>query len=710
MKVTFRRGAVLALALTSIAAPHADAQAPRFRWAHGGSNHGIAFVDQNQGVVTRDGGAGLYTSDGGSTWIESQMPDQVRGQLRGVSAQGSNAVWAVGGGGVVLRTINRGQDWSWVNDGDASQSETNLPITNKLGQLAELYDIYMWDEFVGLACGENGALARTTDGWASWTQITLPTSFFSTPPVDPLAIDPVTEKPGDLYRFHAFDSNNVVLATDYGRVLRSSDGGLTWTLNQLSHYCDYTPGKDIELWGMDFVGNEGWMVGGFIHNDGHLWHTLDAGVTWNQVTRFVPPDTQTGDLWLDLAAIPTVYGVAALGAGNAIAVGYGASVFQFENTTELAFDVCTDELTTSSGYRFNQQSPSFYTGTGLSPAQPPLTTVFALDASNAWWCGRFGIIRYSDDQGDTFADQASQMYLRIQDAEFVNAEDGWVVGQSHRIERTEDGGRTWTTVHAGADDSYSSYSLTHLAMPRAATGQLGLAVGPTGSLLLTEDRGETWNYNIAPHTVVSSLSMGGESDIAYIGGGAGTVYRTDLSAPVLGQLDWTPRPLPDPSHDVTAVDFIDASTGYAATTGMTLYRTTNGGTSWTQMGLTGSPTTRPIRAIQTFGDGSKAVAVGDGGLVLVRTGARFEEVNLGALATTGTLRCVEIEDGGKKVFVGGNDGLILEFTGTDFSQITDSSKWSAPKSQTKYPIVALSFDAPDHGFAIGFESLVVEYD
>jgi len=273
-----------------------------------GNNYAVRFLNSYQGLVTRDGGGALFTTDGGITWNESSTPDTVRKQLRHTFALSEEAVWTVGSDGNVVKSTTRGDVWFHLNYAD--------PVLNRNGQAASLYDIWMFDQFNGICVGEEGTLAATDDGGVTWASIALPTTFF-----DITNGSSILNEPGDIYRIHFFDSDNGIVSADNGRILLTDDGGVSWTLGNLSsHYCGAAGAAgDLELWSMSFDGNEGWLVGGNGTNNGHVFHTTTAGASWAHVDYAVPIDPIVEALWISgTGGWQTFYGVAALGNGKAV--------------------------------------------------------------------------------------------------------------------------------------------------------------------------------------------------------------------------------------------------------------------------------------------------------------------------------------------------------------------------------------------------------
>src|SRR5215470_14626255 len=103
-----------------------------------------------------------------------------------------------------------------------------------------------------VAVGDFGTILRTTDGGATWTP------QFS----------------GTTYRLRGVsfvDANNGTAVGDFGTIVRTTDGGATWT--------PQTSGTTNALYGVSFVdANTGTAVGDF----GTILNTTDGGATWTR--------------------------------------------------------------------------------------------------------------------------------------------------------------------------------------------------------------------------------------------------------------------------------------------------------------------------------------------------------------------------------------------------------------------------------------------
>jgi photosystem II stability/assembly factor-like uncharacterized protein len=108
------------------------------------SLNGIAMVN-NKGWIVGDGGFIFSTSDGGTTWSQQQSP--VEGDLLSIFATSEQAAWAVGAGGILIRTTD-GVNWSRV----------------QIGETGKLTSIYFLDENHGWIAGSGGVILSTSNG------------------------------------------------------------------------------------------------------------------------------------------------------------------------------------------------------------------------------------------------------------------------------------------------------------------------------------------------------------------------------------------------------------------------------------------------------------------------------------------------------------------------------------------------------------------
>ena len=142
------------------------------------------------------------TADGGKHWARRQVP-------RGTAAidfPSATTGWAVGAGGVMATTTNRGRTWRTVRSGTRE----------------DLSSVSFCSSRVGFAVGASGTVLRTTDAGATWMTLSDPSYSGSN-------YSAVT----------CIDVEHTWISDGYGFVYTTSDGGNTWNENSV-----YSPSTD----------------------------------------------------------------------------------------------------------------------------------------------------------------------------------------------------------------------------------------------------------------------------------------------------------------------------------------------------------------------------------------------------------------------------------------------------------------------------------
>jgi photosystem II stability/assembly factor-like uncharacterized protein len=257
---------------------------------------------------------GLATPGAVSPWTPQSSGTTAR--LRGVSAVSAQIAWASGAGGTVLRTIDGGTRWVAVpirgaetldvRDVDAVDAEIAYALTIGSGESSRIYKtvdggaqwteqfvnrdpkaffdaLAFWDASRGLAMSDSvdGAfvIVTTKDGGHTWT------------PVPSTALPPALPGEGGF----AASGTNVTVYGDrhawvgtgagpVARVLRTSDGGRTWSVAA-------TPlpaGPSAGIFSIAFRDERhGIVVGGDYKTEleaiDNVAVTEDGGVTWTLV-------------------------------------------------------------------------------------------------------------------------------------------------------------------------------------------------------------------------------------------------------------------------------------------------------------------------------------------------------------------------------------------------------------------------------------------
>lgn len=404
---------------------------------------------------------------------------------------------------------------------------------------AVAFDIDAGAGAAALAVGQDGILLRSTDGGATWT-------VGRTAPATDMR-DVVYAGPG---RAFAVGPNGIH---------QSADGGANWTR------------IPVAATGLQALARRGTRL--LATGDGaSVWHSVDGGDTWQEVA---------------VTATTSWQAVANSDAGVALMFGSSASIFG-------EFFFC--QRSTDGGLNWSARSPLPWRVTAAAFAEAG--TVVAVGAA--------GHIARSTDAGLTWTEVPADA-LR-------NRTLGKVVFSSPaQAVAVDDLGRAWTSSDAGV-----SWSGT---VTGAAAGLLGLAadgagrliaVGPASSVVRSGDAGASW-------TNAGSLSAGAVRGVAFAS--PSVVIASSGNNKLLRSSDgggtWTALAVPAAAGGgYNGVAFASPDTGLVVGARGAVLRTVDGGLSFTQ----GTAGTADLNAAAFDGSG-RVLAVGSAGTVLASSDA-----------------------------------------------------------------------------------------
>lgn len=322
--------------------------------------------------------------------------------------------------------------WAWVSP---------YPTGSTINQVHFLTDR------VGILVGGNsgsssssgGSVLRTTDGGTTWTDVTP---------------DPVLS----FGNVSFVDSLRGWLVGNYSgsaRVFTTTNGGLTWGL-QFAPVSSFYP-SDIFF----FNNTSGWMVGDY----GKIYRTSDGGVTW--LDRSIPSQNSLHFYRVRFTS-PTN--------GAALGTGYINGVTMFAAAT-----------TTDGGDTWILRA------TGLSSV---LNDLAIRPPSSMVTVGQGGMILQSTNGGSRWffgmQDLGSTVVSNLNAAAFRDSLTGIAVGTNGVVARTNDGGDSWSqsTVSTGVDlRSVQFFSASEIVVGGSASSS---SSGLNPAILISSDGGTTW--------------------------------------------------------------------------------------------------------------------------------------------------------------------------------------------------------------------------
>ena len=213
------------------------------------------FVNDKEGWAVGDLGRIFHTTDGAKNWERQTIADAR--SFVSIACPDSQHLWAIGQAGGIVHSSDGGKTWQ------AQKSGTNR----------QLLDVAFATTQRGIAIGDFGLLLRTDDGGTTWTKIALPEDIKL--PADVAEV----VSPGDivLYGTSFADPDHFWVVGEFGTILASADGGVTWRPQQ-------SP-VETTLFGVSFTDQQrGWAVG----LESTLLVTTDGGATWGQTKIETP--------------------------------------------------------------------------------------------------------------------------------------------------------------------------------------------------------------------------------------------------------------------------------------------------------------------------------------------------------------------------------------------------------------------------------------
>lgn len=531
-----------------------------FKWR--GFNS-VAFVDENTAVAVGYGSRGVYLSlDAGRTWSPTEGYDpSFTGPA--IAFGGPKAGLAVGDGGRVLRSIDGGRTWNMLP-----------PIPGVSGSLSL---VAFASEQIAMISGEG--LFRSTDAGLTW-------SAMSTPAVRPRKISFATEKIG----FIAGGSNTI---------LRTMDAGLSWNAvlalggDELQAFNEVTVGKD----------GRGMAVG-----SKQAWTTEDFGATWSEliddsasamirvgkpyvdsagwVIGF-PGGFRTGSVgqpWVRAAlqGSQDMRGLAVRPDGKPFAVGDSGTILNFNTQNLFGFQ-----------YQVFRNFGSGHTFANLEAAA-------FRDMMTGTAVGKNGVFQSTSDGGQTWSIAAQGLTTQDLHAVAFSGSTGCVVGSHGVAFRSTDGGYTWSGVSGGN----AGGDLRALAF---VAGSVPVAVGDSGRILVSGDKGESWNRIDHGLTDKGLLCVAFSKDGGFglAGGADGVLLRTRD-----GGKSWDKFPNMTATDSILSLGISDLGMGVAVFSGTGgVWGFTPEGGKWLRLSdVTG------LRAFR-FADMTHGFAVGLGGKV-----------------------------------------------------------------------------------------------
>jgi photosystem II stability/assembly factor-like uncharacterized protein len=376
----------------------------------------VLFTDATNGYAIGWNGTILKTSDGGVNW--SPQASGTTFNLLGICFPDFNNGYIVGEWGTILKTTNSGTNWL--------QQSSGIFLTS-----GELRGISFYDNNNGFAVGVNfdvgaigrGVVLKTSNGGVNWIQQFSEVGYF-------------------LDKIQIVDQNKVIVVGNYqanlgawqGLILKTSDAGTTWSSQIISEVDGFTDLSYSDT-------NNGTIVG----TNGAIWRTTNGGTSWNEQL------SGTNYLLRGVSFIDSFHGTVVGEGGTLLRTSNGGSTW-FPQDAGLYFDFYdVNMLSANVGYIVGMQGIFKTTNGGnnwVNMTNLGGNKLFFINIDQGWFVAGEGYanIYRTTDGGISWSSQFSKTNYPLHDVNFVNINEGWVVGKYGTILHTTNGGVTFIEV------------------------------------------------------------------------------------------------------------------------------------------------------------------------------------------------------------------------------------------------------------------------
>jgi photosystem II stability/assembly factor-like uncharacterized protein len=209
----------------------------------------IEFLNINTGWAVGDGGVIIKTTNSGINWVNVPNP-AVGKPLSAVNILDSNNVYVVGWFETIIKTTNGGLNWIEIKNGPWGQGNS--------------YDgCYFLDSKYGFVVGRTQMVWKTTDGGLNFTGGYLSGSFY------------------DVY-FKNY--NNGILSGSVVDSYKTTNGGINWNL--MSFPFGFIGSVFYRI---SVVNDNCWFIG----DDRRMFYSFNFGISWDSISR-IPYISPTG--------------------------------------------------------------------------------------------------------------------------------------------------------------------------------------------------------------------------------------------------------------------------------------------------------------------------------------------------------------------------------------------------------------------------------
>jgi photosystem II stability/assembly factor-like uncharacterized protein len=233
-------------------------------------------------------------------------------------------------------------------------------------------------------------------------------------------------------------------------------------------------------------------------------------------------------------------------------------------------------------------------------------TLFAVsfvDKLHGWACGDESTWAWTDNGGETWKVErievsqiglSGETSLAVPDIiyygiQFVDPQNGWMVGEYGNIRHTSDGGKTWDSQHKSLLDALPEAESTDVMTlgaffrVRFSDANNGIIVGAGGAIAVTSDGGKQWRWisreggkQDVPAMHLYNVAFPGQDGRLVVTGTNGLILVSNNSG-----ADWQPAKIPGGVFTwINGIDFAEGGKGVLVGGKGLILLTNDSGESW----------------------------------------------------------------------------------------------------------------------------------
>ena len=359
---------------------------------------------------------------------------------------------------------------------------------------------------------------------------------------------------------HFADENVGYIVGSLGKVIKTTDGGLTW-----NDFSNSSITGDLQcVW---FVNADTGYVGKTTSFG--MYKTDNGGLTWSQNFGFFPTSCYSIHFVNDTMGWAGSYGNAIFRTVNG---GQLWAMQQNPNLSEpiraIAFADSVRGVAIGNNYLYRTSnattwSGTFYSGNFRGAAISP--------TGNAIVTNNIGGIRQSSTYGLNLVERNVETgYSVFRRVKFLTNTTGWVGGDDGKILRTTNSGETWSTM---TNVPYYSYANDMAAL---SVNKVILATSE-GTLVSTTNAGSSFTETVLDASIQLNCIHFPNSSTGYVGGDNGKLWKTINGGSSYSLVN------AGLTQDINELFFPSSATGYLIDGFSAFKKTSNSGLTWTNL-------------------------------------------------------------------------------------------------------------------------------